>query len=229
MRAGVGAVLTQHVTDPRLGPLALDLLARDAGAPAAMQAILSGTPQRDWRQLTIVDAAGRTACFFGRKVLAAKAEVEGLDCAAIANIVRATEVPRAMTAAFEQTYDMPIAPGLIGALRAGEAAGGELRPITSAALIVVHTEAFADVDLRVDDHRAPVSELLRLWSIYQPQADACVVRALAPERARLLMQGRRTGKPLRKKSGRGHPCGNRPLIDDAEAQLRSTRPSPFKG
>ena len=64
-----------------------------------MQAILSRTPQRDWRQLAIIDAAGRTACFFGRKVLAAKAEVEGLDCAAIANVVRAAKVPRAMTAA----------------------------------------------------------------------------------------------------------------------------------
>jgi uncharacterized Ntn-hydrolase superfamily protein len=50
-------------------------------------------------------------------------------------------------------------------------------------VIVVHTEAFAYVDLRVDDHRAPVSELLPLWSIHQPQADAYVVRALAPERA----------------------------------------------
>lgn len=89
-----------------------------------------------------------------------------------------------MTAAFEQTYDMPIAPRLLGALRAEEGAGGEMRPIASAALIVVHTRShLLSVDLRVDDHRAPVSELLRLWSIYQPQVDAYVVRALAPERA----------------------------------------------
>lgn len=87
------------------------------------------------------------------------------------------EVPR-HDGTLEPTYEMPIAPRLIGALRAGEAAGGEIRPIT---LIVAHTEP-AYVDLRVEDHRALVSELLRLRSIYQPQADAYVVRALAPER-----------------------------------------------
>jgi uncharacterized Ntn-hydrolase superfamily protein len=58
-----------------------------------------------------------------------------------------------------------------------------MQPVTSAALIVAHREAFPYVDLRVDDHRAPIAELGRLWSLYEPEADPYVVRAIDPERA----------------------------------------------
>lgn len=182
-RAGVGAALTQHRTDPRLGPLALDLLARGFAADEAMQAIVAATPHRHWRQLAIVDAAGRTATFSGASVRGEKGEARGRDCAAIANIVRSSEIPRAMTAAFEKSPDIPLARRLLNALEAGEGAGGEMQPVTSAALIVAHREAFPYVDLRVDDHREPIAELSRLWSIYEPEAEPYVARAVDPERA----------------------------------------------
>src|SRR5262247_453579 len=67
-RAGVGAALTQHRTDPRLGPLALDLLEHGFTAEEAMQAIVAATPYRHWRQLAIIDAAGRTASYSGESV-----------------------------------------------------------------------------------------------------------------------------------------------------------------
>jgi uncharacterized Ntn-hydrolase superfamily protein len=182
-RAGVGAALTQHRTDPRLGPLALDLLARGFAAEEAMAAIVAATPHRQWRQLAIVDAAGRTATYSGPSVRGEKGEAQGRDCAAIANIVRSPDIPRAMTAAFEKSPGAPLARRLIDALAAGEAAGGEMQPVTSAALMVAHKEAFAYVDLRVDDHREPITELARLWSMYEPEADPYVVRAVDPERA----------------------------------------------
>ncbi len=67
-RAGIGAALTQHRTDPRLGPLALDLLAHGFSAPEAMQAVVAATPHRHWRQLALIDAAGRTAVYSGANV-----------------------------------------------------------------------------------------------------------------------------------------------------------------
>lgn len=182
-RAGVGAALTQHRTDPRLGPLALDLLARGFTAGEAMAAIVAATPHRQWRQLAIIDAQGRTATYSGASVRGEKGEAEGRDCAAIANIVRSPDIPRAMTAAFEASPDAPLARRLIDALAAGEAAGGEMQPVTSAALVVAHKESFAYVDLRVDDHREPIAELARLWAMYEPEADPYVVRAVDPERA----------------------------------------------
>jgi uncharacterized Ntn-hydrolase superfamily protein len=182
-RAGVGAVLTQNRTDPRLGPLALDLLVRGFHAEEAMRAIVAATPHRHWRQLAIIDAVGRTATYSGDGVRGEKGEAQGRDCASIANIVRSAEIPRIMVARFETSPDLPLARRLIDALAAGEAAGGEIAPVTSAALLIAHREAFAYVDLRVDDHRQPITELARLWSLYESEADPYVVRAIDPERA----------------------------------------------
>lgn len=182
-RAGVGAALTQNRTDPRLGPLALDLLGRGFTAGEVMQAIVAATPHRHWRQLAIIDAAGRTATYSGNNVRGEKGEAQGRDCAAIANIVRSAEIPRVMVTRFEVSPGLPLARRLIDALAAGEAAGGELQPVTSAALMVAHKESFPYVDLRVDDHREPVTELSRLWSIYEAEADPYVVRAVDPDRA----------------------------------------------
>jgi uncharacterized Ntn-hydrolase superfamily protein len=100
-RAGVGACLTQHRTDPRLGPLALDLLARGYDAQRTLQAMLAVAPHPDWRQLAVIDAQGHTAAFTGTQVAADKAgEAHGKDCVAIANIVRSTDIPAAMIRAF---------------------------------------------------------------------------------------------------------------------------------
>lgn len=182
-RAGVGAALTQHRTDPRLGPLGLDLLARGFTAGEALQAIVAATPHRHWRQLAIIDAAGRTATYSGDNVRGERGEAEGRDCAAIANIVRSAEIPRVMVARFEASPDLPLARRMIDALEAGEAAGGEFQPVVSAALIIAHRESFLYVDLRVDDHREPIKELSRLWSAYEPEADPYVVRAVDPDHA----------------------------------------------
>jgi uncharacterized Ntn-hydrolase superfamily protein len=180
-RAGIGACLTQHRTDPRLGPLALDLLARGYEAAHVMQAVLAVAPHREWRQLAVIDSAGRTAAFTGAHVAREKAgEAHGKDCVAIANIVRSPDIPAAMVRAFEADPRRPLAERLIAALAAGEAAGGEFVPVISAALVVVHQERFPYADLRVDSHATPIVELARLWREYEPEAEAYVVRANDP-------------------------------------------------
>ena len=183
VKAGVGAALTQHRTDPRLGPLAIDLLARGFSAEQAMAALVAATPHRDWRQLAIIDREGRTAAFSGAFVAPEKDEAHGTGCVAIANIVRSATVPRSMVGAFERDPSASITERLIAALEAGEAAGGEFVAVTSAALLVAHRELFPYVDLRVDDHPSPIAELARLWESYRPEADAYVVRAVDPDRA----------------------------------------------
>jgi uncharacterized Ntn-hydrolase superfamily protein len=92
-------------------------------------------------------------------------------------------VPRAMTRAFEADPSADLAARLLDALAAGDVAGGEFRPIVSAALVVAHGESFLYVDLRVDDHKQPIQELRRLWLAYAPEADAYVGRANDPESA----------------------------------------------
>jgi uncharacterized Ntn-hydrolase superfamily protein len=88
-----------------------------------------------------------------------------------------------MVKAFEASPAAPLGRRLLDALRAGEAAGGELQPVTSAAVLVVHRESFPYIDLRVDDHVSPIEELARLLEAYEPEADPYVVRAVDPDRA----------------------------------------------
>ncbi|OYW67888.1 MAG: hypothetical protein B7Z40_05445 [Bosea sp. 12-68-7] len=181
--AGVGAALTQHMTDPRLGPLMLDLLRRGYSAQQAVDAAAAATPRSDWRQLAVIDSAGRTASFSGGNVQPELAEVHGRDCVALGNIVRSKEVPAAMVSAFEADPAAPLAARLIAALKAGDEAGGEFKPLVSTALIVAHEQAFAYVDLRVDGDADPIATLARLWRDYEPVADLYVTRAVDPDTA----------------------------------------------
>lgn len=179
--AGIGAALTQHMTDPRLGPLMLDLLGRGFSAQQAIDSVVAATPRSDWRQLALIDNEGRTASFSGASVKPELAEAHGLDCVALGNIVRSAEVPAAMVKAFEADPAAPLAARLIAALAAGDAAGGEFKPLVSTALVVADRQPFAYVDLRVDSDADPIATLARLWREYEPMAELYVARALDPE------------------------------------------------
>src|SRR5262249_12628842 len=95
-RAGIGAVLTQHRTDPRLGPRGIGLLQSGCSAREAIDALVASTPHIGWRQLAAIDGRGRTATYAGDRITSIHNEVEGKDCVAIGNIIANTEVPVAM-------------------------------------------------------------------------------------------------------------------------------------
>ncbi len=187
-RAGVGAVLTQHRTDPRLGPLGIELLARGFTAQQTVDAIAAATPHRAWRQVAVIDAAGRTAHFDGAKVRPAISVAHGVDCVGAGNILRNEAVAPAMVAAFEADATLPLATRLVRAIQAGEDAGGEMAAVVSASLLVVDTEIFPIVDLRVDAHATPLMELARLWALYEPTAEDYVRRAVDPDFAATYVQ-----------------------------------------
>lgn len=178
--AGVGAALTQHTTDPRLGPLALDLLRQGVAPADAIGSLTAATPRSDWRQLALIDRDGRTAAYTGASCRPEHGEAHGRDCVAIANIVRSRDVPGAMVRAFEAKPDAHLAARLIAALRAGDEAGGEFKPLVSAALVIADRQPFPYVDLRVDADPEPIAALARLWRDYEPVADLYVARALDP-------------------------------------------------
>jgi uncharacterized Ntn-hydrolase superfamily protein len=182
-KAGVGAALTQHRTDPRLGPLAIELMERGFAAQQAMDAVVAATPHRDWRQLAFIDRDGATASFSGTRVKPERGEVHGRDCVALGNIVRSSEVPAAMARAFEADPGVPLATRLIAALEAGDQAGGEFIPLVSAALLIVDRQPFPYVDLRVDSDPAPIAALAKLWRDYAPLAASFVDRAIDPDAA----------------------------------------------
>jgi uncharacterized Ntn-hydrolase superfamily protein len=175
-----GAVLTQNVTDPALGPAGQSLLRQGLGAEAVLGLLLAGTPEPEWRQVGIVDRYGRTARHSGAKALATAATAAGGACLALGNLLAAPVVPERMIAAFTGQGAAPLAERLLGALEAGLAAGGELGDERSAGLHVAEVHDWPVVDLRVDWHDEPIAELRRLWQLYAPQRQAYEVRARSP-------------------------------------------------
>ena len=184
VRAGIGAVVTQNVTDPRLGNEILDLLADGFSPNAAIGRLINSCAHSEHRQLTAIDSQGRTAHFTGAKTLGINAVAEGKNCIAAGNLLSNTGVVRAMVAGFEADADKYIADHLLVALRAGLEAGGEVGPVRSASLLVAGEQSWPLVDLRVDWHDAdPIGQLTQLWKDYEPQMDDYVIRALDPDSA----------------------------------------------
>ncbi len=182
-RAGVGAVASQNVTDPTLGPKTLDLMALGASARQAIDVIRAGGPALDHRQVLAVDPRGGSAVHSGAKVLGLWNEARDADVACGGNLLKDRGVPFAMAQAF-RAGSGHLAERLLAALEAGLAAGGEAGPVHSAGLMVVDRVAWPIVDLRVDwSEDCPIAGLRDLWALFRPQMDAYVLRALDPEAA----------------------------------------------
>lgn len=182
-RARTGAVSTQNVTDPSLGPLVLGRIAAGQQAADALDDVLAAAPHAEFRQLAVIDAAGRTASYSGARTLGTHGSRAGQDCLAAGNLLAGDGVPAAMVLAFERRAEDHLAGRLLAALRAGLAAGGEQGPVRSCGLLVVDEVSWPVTDLRVDWHDDPVGEMARLLAIWLPQEADYVQRAVDPAAA----------------------------------------------
>lgn len=183
-RAGVGAVASQNVTDPRLGHRGLDLMAAGASAAQARDVLVATGPHIAYRQLTLVDAAGRTAHWSGANTLGVHAVAEGPSVVCAGNLLADAGVPEAMVAAFARAARAPLPERLLTAMRGGLEAGGEAGPVHSAGLLLVRDMPWPLADLRVDWHEDdPIDALAALWELYAPQMESYVTRALDPRAA----------------------------------------------
>ena len=181
VRAGVGAVLTQHRTDPRLGPRGLDLLAQGLTAKQVIDALTRDDPTIGWRQLLVIDTQGTTAWFHGERIKSVHSAHTGVHCVAAGNILRNTNVTKAMVEACDADPSLALPERLLRAMEAGHAAGGEPKQVKSASLLVAHKESFPYVDLRVDYDPRPLEQLRWLWEIFEPSAGTYVARAVDPD------------------------------------------------
>ncbi|MGI9007629.1 MAG: DUF1028 domain-containing protein [Streptosporangiaceae bacterium] len=179
-RAGTGAVATQNITDPSLGPAVLDRLGAGRTAAEALDEVMAGAPHAEFRQVAVIDAGGRTAASTGARTLGRHAASEDTDCVAAGNLLADEKVTAAMVGAFGRRPLEHLGGRLLDALRAGAAAGGEAGPLHSAGLLIVDRVSWPVTDLRIDWHDDPVSELERLWELWQPQEADYVRRALDP-------------------------------------------------
>jgi uncharacterized Ntn-hydrolase superfamily protein len=165
-RAGVGAIATQARVNPALGPKGLRLLEHGLSAEEVLQELLSNDPGREYRQLGVVDKRGHAAAWTGKETNAWTGHIVADGFTVQGNLLAGEEVLQATVAAF-QGSNAPFEERLIQALEAGQTVGGDKRGKQSAALLVVDTEDYPYVDIRVDDHPEPLKELRRLFDIHR--------------------------------------------------------------
>lgn len=166
VRQGVAVLSTQSYTSPVAAERSLAAVAAGATLEAAVATALGDDDGRMWRQIHGVDARGRAYAYTGSSCIAWCGHWTGDGVSVAGNMLAGPEVVDATATRWLETAGRPFADRLLAALEAGQAAGGDKRGQQSAALKVVGEEAHAEVDLRVDEHAAPVAELRRIFDLF---------------------------------------------------------------
>jgi uncharacterized Ntn-hydrolase superfamily protein len=169
VRAGVGAVSTQSMTNRYLGPAILDGLARGLHPRHAIEGALAGDEGRGIRQVHVVDRLGRTAAWTGENCVMWCGSVAAGGISVAGNMLANENVVPATLASWKASADLMMPDRLMAAMDAGEAAGGDRRGRQSAAMVMVTTEDFPDINLRVDDQTQPLAELRRLLELWKTE------------------------------------------------------------
>lgn len=169
VRPGVGAVSTQSWVNPYLAMHALDLMQKGHIGPEALEIVLSTDAAKNLRQIGVVDSGGRASAWSGASCTPWYGHIVDAHFAVQGNMLMGESTLAEMARAFRNSVEHDLAERLLRALEAGQVAGGDKRGKQSAALKVYHTEDYAWVDLRVDEHAEPVSELRRVHTIARQQ------------------------------------------------------------
>ena len=164
-RAGAGAVASQSYVNPYLGIWGLELLEKGRSAQEVLEEVLARDPDSAKRQLAVVDRHGNAAAHTGEASDTWRGHLTAPNVAVAGNMLTGEATLQAMMARFSETESRPFSERLLEALQAGQHAGGDKRGRQSAALYVVSTEAYPYLDLRVDEHTDPVSELRRVFGV----------------------------------------------------------------
>ena len=171
-QAGVGAIATQAWTKQAFGPRGLALMKRGNNPEQVIHQLVFTDKQGARRQLGIVDAQGRASNYTGDECTAWAGGIAEKNVSVQGNIIASERVLKQMLAAFHKTQGK-LAARMLAALQAGQRAGGDTRGQQSAALLVVREKSDIDgigdvyVDLRVDDHVAPIEELTRVYAVWE--------------------------------------------------------------
>jgi uncharacterized Ntn-hydrolase superfamily protein len=163
--AGLGGVATQALVNPYYGIDGLKLLREGREPRDVINTLIAADAGRESRQLHIMDAGGRIAAHTGRECVDWCGHIAGTGFSIAGNMLAGAQVLDDTAKAYLANENLPFAQRLIAAMRSGEAAGGDKRGKQSAALLIHGEEEWSDLDLRVDDHVDPLTELERLEQV----------------------------------------------------------------
>lgn len=160
---GVGAVSTQALMNPLLGPLGLQGMQKGTSTQQVMQDLLATDEGRDQRQVHLLPAQGAPVAHTGTSCIDWCGHLAGEHFSIAGNMLAGPQVLEETARAFMAAEGLPLAQRLILGMQAGELAGGDKRGKQSAALRIHADEDYLQLDIRVDDHEEPLQELQRLY------------------------------------------------------------------
>jgi uncharacterized Ntn-hydrolase superfamily protein len=163
--AGVGGIATQALSNPYYGIDGAKMLRQGKSPQEVLAALLASDSGRESRQVHILDAKGAIAAHTGNECVDWCGHLPGDGFSIAGNMLAGPRVLEETAKAYSANRSLPFAQRLIMAMRAGEAAGGDKRGKQSSALVIHDTEEWSALDLRVDDHEDPLTELERLERI----------------------------------------------------------------
>ena len=178
---GVGVVVTMARTDPRLGPLGVNLLKLGFSAQRTLDEIAASDPHIEWRHLCAIDRDGNAVARTGSSNKAWSGAVTEKNLVAMGNNLKSEKTAGGMAGAWRSGTNLEFAERLLRALEAGRDAGGQNGGQNSAGLVIYDREIYPYYDLRVDAHAEPVGELRRVFELYNPLADYYYGRPGDPE------------------------------------------------
>ena len=162
---GVGALSTQALMNPLYGPAGLALLGAGHSAAELVARLTGADAGQAQRQLHVLPARGPAAAHTGAACVDWCGHALHDDFSVAGNMLAGPQVLAATAQAFVASAGQPLAERLLAAMVAGEAAGGDKRGKQAAALRIHGDEDYAELDLRVDDHAEPITELQRLYDV----------------------------------------------------------------
>jgi uncharacterized Ntn-hydrolase superfamily protein len=178
---GVGVVVTMARTDPRLGPLGVNLLKLGYSAQRTLYEIAASDPNIERRQLCVIDRDGNAVARTGSKNTVWSGAVVEKNLVSMGNNLKSERTAGDMAKAYRAGAKLSFAERLLTALEAGRDAGGQNGGQNSAGLVIYDREIYPYYDLRVDAHDEPVGELRRVFGLYTPLADYYYGRPGDPE------------------------------------------------
>jgi uncharacterized Ntn-hydrolase superfamily protein len=172
-KSGVGVVATQSFIDKSYGPLGLQLMEQGKNPQDALNTLLQKDAGREVRQVAFLNVKGQTAVYTGKKCIDFASDIHGVNYSVQSNMMLTDKVCKAMQQAFVKNAGLPLAERVLEALKAAQAAGGDIRGREAAGLIVVSGKPVAAswndklIDLRVEDSADPIAELARLLKLHR--------------------------------------------------------------
>ncbi len=171
--AGIGVVATQSFVNKSYGIKGLALMKKGKTAPEALKELLAADEGREVRQVAMIDANGNVNSYTGKNCIDYASNIVGKNYSVQSNMMLSKGVCEAMSKAFIASEGKPLAERVLSSLQAAQAAGGDIRGKQSAAILVVAGKSKGEpwnerlIDLRVDDNKAPLTELSRLLRLYR--------------------------------------------------------------